>query len=172
VVYLYSTIQILALKISAFSAVFQVLPAQMHVQHVTSLPEAFFCFILKLFEFSISTDCDRPHCGSRILVESITWWREVEIHLPWFFISALYGDECLTWRPGRFTPLKDPRLPLSRRLCGPQRGLDVFRKEKSFTRTGFRTPDRPVRREMAELTALFLLVRFVFSMKHNWSQVT
>ena len=86
----------------------------------------------KLFEFSISTDCDRPHCGSRILVESITRTREVELQLCSFSISALYGDECLTSRPGRFNPSKDPRCPLNTRLCGPQRGSRRFQNKIIF----------------------------------------
>jgi hypothetical protein len=82
---------------------------------------------VKLFEFSISTDC-----GSCILVESITRRRKVEPQPRSFSISALYRDECLTSHPGRFNPSKYPRCPLNRRLCGPQRDSRRFQKRIIF----------------------------------------
>jgi rRNA maturation protein Nop10 len=42
--------------------------------------------------------------------------------------SALDGGEWSTPRPGRFTPGKETRYPLYRRLCGPQRRSGRLRK--------------------------------------------
>jgi hypothetical protein len=50
-----------------------------------------------------------------------TWGRVVGVvQLQAFLTSALDRGEWSTLRPGRFTPGKDPRYPLNRRLGSPQ----------------------------------------------------
>ena len=56
--------------------------------------------------------------------------------------SALYGSGWSTPRPGRFTPGKETRYPLYRRMGGPQ-GRSA-RLRKISTPTGLRSPDRSV----------------------------
>jgi hypothetical protein len=58
---------------------------------------------------------------------------------------ALDGGGWSTPRPGRFTPRKDTRCPLYRRLCGPQGRSGRVRKISPPT--GTRSPDRPARSE-------------------------
>ena len=60
-------------------------------------------------------------------------------------ISALDGEGWSTPRPGRFTPGKESRYPLYRRLGGPQDQSGRFRKISPST--GIRSPDRPTRSE-------------------------
>jgi hypothetical protein len=49
-----------------------------------------------------------------------------------------------TSRPGFFTPKKQPRYPLNRRLVGPQSWFVRF-GEKYFASVGIRIPDRLAR---------------------------
>jgi len=60
--------------------------------------------------------------------------------------SALDGGEWSTPRPGRFTPGKETRYLLHRRLCGLQGQSGRVRKI-SPPPTGVRSPDRPARSE-------------------------
>jgi hypothetical protein len=53
--------------------------------------------------------------------------------------------EWLAPRPGRFTPKKETRYPLYRRLDGPQRRRGRLRKISPPT--GIRSPGRPARIE-------------------------
>jgi hypothetical protein len=57
--------------------------------------------------------CLTKHHAMKTLGE----WRYSSTHT---FTSALDGGEWLASHLGRFTPGKDPRYPLDRRLCGPQ----------------------------------------------------
>ena len=56
--------------------------------------------------------------------------------------SALYRSGWLTTRPGRFTPQKDTRYPLCRRLGGPQSPC-----AEDLALTGIRSPECPARGE-------------------------
>lgn len=47
-----------------------------------------------------------------------------------FLAWTLHGGEWFAARPGRCTPGKDPRYPLSRRLAGPQSWSGRYGKEK------------------------------------------
>jgi hypothetical protein len=58
---------------------------------------------------------------------------------------ALDGGGWSTPRPGRFTPQKEPRYPLYRRLGGHQ-GCSGW-VQKNLAPTGIRFPDRPSRSE-------------------------
>jgi hypothetical protein len=53
----------------------------------------------------------------------------VQTHV--FLTSALVGDEWSASRLGRFTPGKEPRYPLDRRLSGSRTGLEERRKNLS-----------------------------------------
>ena len=59
--------------------------------------------------------------------------------------SALDGGGLSKPRPGRFTPGKETRYPLYRRLCGTQSRCGRVRKISPPT--GIRSPDRPARSE-------------------------
>jgi hypothetical protein len=59
--------------------------------------------------------------------------------------SALEGGWVSTPRPGRFTPGKETRYPLHRKLDGPQGLLDGC--GKSRPPTGIRSSDRPASSE-------------------------
>jgi hypothetical protein len=49
-----------------------------------------------------------------------------------FLTSALSGSEWLTSCPGYFTPGKECRYPLNRRLGGPQSQSGCFEEEKNL----------------------------------------
>jgi hypothetical protein len=63
---------------------------------------------------------------------------DVEIHI--FLTSALAGGEWSASRPGRFTPGKEPRYSLDRRLDGPQSRYGRRGEEKIPDPTGTWTP--------------------------------
>ena len=67
------------------------------------------------------------------------------IDLFFFNLGARWGG-CSTPRPGRFTPGKETRYPLYRRLSGPQGRYGQVRKISPHT--GIRSPDRPARSEL------------------------
>jgi hypothetical protein len=62
----------------------------------------------------------------------------VVIHI--FLTSALDGGEWSASLPGRFTPGKEPRYPLDRRLGGPQSRSGRRGEETIFHLIGTRTP--------------------------------
>ena len=60
-------------------------------------------------------------------------WKSIgglEVHLHLFLTSALNLDDWSTPRPCRFNPCKQSRIPLYRRLSGPQSRSGCFREEK------------------------------------------
>ena len=59
--------------------------------------------------------------------------------------STLHGGGWSTPRPGRFTPGKETRYPLYRRLGGPKSRTGQV--QKISPPTGIRLPDRPARSE-------------------------
>ena len=68
-------------------------------------------------------------------------WAEVELHS--FLTSGPNGGELSTTGSGRFTPAKEHRYPLNRRLGGPQSWLNALEKRKTLLHTLIRTPHRP-----------------------------
>jgi len=70
--------------------------------------------------------------------------RQILLHS--FLNTTPDGGEWLASRPGRFTPDKERRYPLNRRLGGPQSRFRGFVKRYKFlVPTGIRTPNRPAR---------------------------
>jgi len=65
---------------------------------------------------------------------------------------AVDGGEWSTPSPGRFTPGKETRFPLYRRLGGPQ--VRAWTCAENLAPTGIRSPDRPACREVAIPTTL------------------
>jgi hypothetical protein len=72
-----------------------------------------------------------------------------------FSASELDGGICLTSRPGLFTPGKEPRYPLSRRLWGPHSPSGRFGEQEYFLAgTEIWIPGRPARSVVAILYRL------------------
>jgi hypothetical protein len=67
----------------------------------------------------------------------------VDVQKDVFLTLALVGGEWLASRPGRFTPGKDPRYPLDRKLGGPQSRTGRHGEVKILATTG--TLGRPAR---------------------------
>ena len=65
--------------------------------------------------------------------------------------SALDGGGWSMHRPGRFTPGKETRYPIYRRLGGFQGWTRV----ENLVSTGIQSPDRPARSAVAIPTTLF-----------------
>jgi hypothetical protein len=73
---------------------------------------------------------------------------KVDIYIHIFLTSALAGDQWLASRPSRFTPGKEPPVPIGYEGWGdPRAGLDEGEKRKFLTLKGLelRPLPRPAR---------------------------
>jgi hypothetical protein len=59
---------------------------------------------------------------------------------PPILTSTLVRGEWSASRPGRFTPGKEPRYPLNKRMGGPQSWFERRREERILDSIGTRTP--------------------------------
>ena len=66
---------------------------------------------------------------------------------PPILTSALNGGDRSTYRPGGFTPKKEPPLHTEHEYgCAPQMGWIFWRREACFADAGIPIPDHPIRR--------------------------
>ena len=90
-------------------------------------------------------------------------------YLHWFITWDSMEAERLTWRTDRFTPGKEARCPLYRRLGGPQGRSERFGLQNSSLRaTDPRHFGRQATSLVTTLTELHRLVPYVLSKEFNF----